>query len=72
MPKRPLRPKEPLILWWMPVVAILAPVVWAAWTAATADDDSLRKALEALIWPGAALYGGAVAVLWAGWKIELE
>jgi hypothetical protein len=72
MPKRPPRPKEPLILWWMPVVAVLAPIVWAAWTAASADGDSVKEALEALIWPGVALYAGAVALLWAGWKIELE
>jgi hypothetical protein len=72
MPKPSPRPKEPLILWWMPVVAIAAPVLWAAWTAASTDGSSLGEALEALIWPGIALYTGAVALLWAGWKIELE
>ena len=64
--------KEPLILWWMPFVALLAPLVWAAWVAASADGDASREALSALVWPGAALYLGSVAVLWAGWKIELE
>ena len=62
-------PKEPLILWWMPVVAVLAPVVWAAWRAAS---EGVGDGLVALAWPGIALYAGAVAVLWAGWKIELE
>ncbi|HXH22389.1 MAG TPA: hypothetical protein VNN10_10185 [Dehalococcoidia bacterium] len=64
--------REPLVLWWMPLVALLAPLIWAAWTAASADGDAFGEALEALLWPGAALYLGALAVLWAGWKIELE
>lgn len=72
MPKRPPRPKEPLILWWMPLVALIAPLLWAAWTAATSDANSLEAAVKALLWPGIALYGGALAVLWGGWKIELE
>jgi hypothetical protein len=72
MPKRPPRPKEPFILWWMPIVAILAPVIWAAWTGASADNDGLKEALVALAWPGVALYFGALALLWGGWKIELE
>ncbi len=70
--ENPPEPKEPLILWWMPIVALLAPLIWAAWEAASADNDAAGAALSALLWPGAALYLGAVAVLWAGWKIELE
>ncbi len=72
MPKKPPRPKEPLILWWMPVVAIAAPIVWAAWAGVSADSDALGDALFALLWPGVALYFGALALLWCGWKIELE
>lgn len=65
-------PKERLILWWMPIVALLAPLVWAAWEAASADSGALKAGLEAMVWPGVALYLGAIAVLWAGWKLELE
>ena len=61
--------REPLILWWMPVVALIAPLIWAAWTAVR---DGAGDGLVALAWPGLALYFGSVAVLWAGWKIELE
>ncbi len=64
--------KEPLILWWMPTVALLAPVIFAAWEAVSAEDGALRDAAIALIWPGVLLYFGTVAVLWAGWKIDLE
>lgn len=63
---------EPLIFWWMPVLALLAPLVLAAWKAATADADGLEKGAIAFVWPGVLLYLGAVAVLWAGWKIDLE
>ena len=56
----------------MPVVAIVAPLIWAAWIGASSDSDAIEKALFALIWPGVALYFGALALLWGGWKIELE
>jgi len=64
--------KEPLLLWWMPLLALAAPVIFAAWAAASADGNAAGSALTALVWPGVALYFGALAVLWAGWKIELE
>jgi hypothetical protein len=63
---------EALILWWMPIVALLAPIVFAAWKGASANSDALGSGAWALLWPGVALYLGAVALLWAGWKIELE
>jgi hypothetical protein len=65
----PVEPAEPLILWWMPLVALAAPLIWAAWKAVS---DGAGDGLLALLWPGVALYLGSVAVLWAGWKIELE
>jgi hypothetical protein len=64
--------REPLLLWWMPVVALLAPLLFAGWQGVSADGDALGQAAVALVWPGAPLYLGALAVLWAGWKIELE
>jgi hypothetical protein len=64
--------REPVILWWMPVVALLAPVIWAAWKAMSADQDALDEALLALVWPGVLLYFGTVAILWGGWKLDLE
>jgi hypothetical protein len=66
------RAAEPLILWWMPIVSLAAPAVFAAWKAVSADGDAVGEALMALLWPGVALYFGALAVLWGGWKIELE
>ncbi len=66
------QPKEPLLPWWMPALALVAPLTYAAWRAVTADAGGLEEALVALLWPGVLLYLGGVAVLWAGWKIELE
>ncbi len=56
----------------MPIVALLAPLAWAAWSGLSADSGGLGEALRSLLWPGVALYFGAIAVLWAGWKIDLE
>ncbi len=64
--------REPLIVWWMPVVSLLAPLLFAAWSGVSAEDHALRSGLTALVWPGIGFYLGALAVLWAGWKIELE
>jgi hypothetical protein len=66
------KPKEPLILWWMPVVALLAPLAWAFWRGVSADSSAVEAALIALVWPGVLFYGGALIVLWGGWKIDLE
>ena len=64
--------KEPLLLWWMPVVALTAPLAFAAWEGVNAASSPLREVAWALVWPGLLLYAGAVTLLWAGWKIELE
>ena len=64
--------KEPLILWWMPVLALIAPLVAAAWLGVSADDDALGDAAFGLIWPGVPAYFATLAVFWLGWKIELE
>ena len=63
---------EPFILWWMPLVALIAPAVLAAWQGASADSDDLRDALIAFFWPGVLLYLATLVVLWGGWKIDLE
>ena len=66
------QPTEPLLPWWMLALALVAPLAYAAWRAVTADAGGLEEGLVALLWPGVLLYLGGVAVLWAGWKIELE
>src|SRR3989304_2202439 len=40
---------EAIILWWMPLLALLAPLVFAAWKGASADDDALREAVPAFL-----------------------
>jgi hypothetical protein len=63
---------EPLLLWWMPVLALVAPVIAAAWLGVSADEDALGKAAFGLIWPGVPAYFATLAVFWLGWKVELE
>jgi hypothetical protein len=64
--------KEPLVLWWMPALALVAPLISAAWFGVSAEDDALGKAAFALLWPGVPAYFATLAVFWLGWKIELE
>ena len=66
------RKNEPLVLWWMPVVALVGPVIASIWFGANAEDGALGEAAFALIWPGLPIYLVTLAVLWGGWKIELE
>ncbi len=61
--------KEPLILWWMPVLSVLGPLGYAAWEAVS---SGIGDAVVGFFWPGVLFYLGTMAVLWAGWKIELE
>lgn len=64
--------REPLLLWWMPVLALLAPIISAAWLGVSADSDALREAAIGLAWPGIPAYFATLAVFWLGWKVELE
>ena len=69
---RASKPEDPFILWWMPIVALLAPLIWAAWEGVSADSDAFGDFAFALVWPGVVLYFGTLVLLWAGWKIDLE
>jgi len=64
--------KEPLILWWMPLLALISPLIAAAWLGVSADEDALGKAAFGLVWPGVPAYFATLAVFWLGWKIELD
>ena len=57
---------------WMLLLALTAPLGYAAFHAFTGDDSSLRAFSEAVLWPGAPIYAIAVVVVWAGWALELE
>ncbi len=63
---------EPLLLWWMPALALVAPIISAAWFGVSADSDALNDAAIGLAWPGIPAYFATLAVFWLGWKVELE
>jgi hypothetical protein len=69
---QPAEHKDPFVLWWMPVLALIAPIVAAAWKGATADSDVAKEVLIGIVWPGLPLYFGLLAIFVAAWKIELE
>ena len=71
-PVAPQHVDEPLIPWWMFVVALVAPLISGAWHGATTDAEVGHAILSGLIWPGLPLYFGLIAIFWAAWKIELE
>jgi len=56
----------------MPALALLAPIVAAAWLGVSADDGALGEAAFGLIWPGIPAYFATLAVFWLGWKVDLE
>ena len=64
--------REPLLLWWMPALAIVAPIISAAWFGVSADSNALREGAIGLAWPGIPAYFATLAVFWLGWKVELE
>jgi hypothetical protein len=64
--------KDPWVQWWMPVLAVIAPAVSAAWKGATADSGALKEALLGFAWPGLPLYFGLLIIFIAAYKIELE
>jgi hypothetical protein len=66
------KPDEPLIQRWMPALALLAPLISAAWFGVSADSDALGKAAFGLVWPGLPAYVATLAVFVLAWKIELE
>ena len=58
--------------WWMPAIALLAPIGFGVYRAFAGQDGAGAEFLRALLWPGAALYVVALAIVWAGWTLELE
>ena len=54
------------------MIALLAPLLFAAWRAVSVDSDVVEKTVVAFFWPGIGLYAATLAVLWGGWKIDLE
>jgi RsiW-degrading membrane proteinase PrsW (M82 family) len=56
----------------MPVAALLAPAGYAVFRAFVGEEGAVEELTRALLWPGVIIYVVAVAVLWAGWALELE
>ena len=56
----------------MPAAALIAPLGYGVFRAFVGDDGAAAELGRAVVWPGILIYVVAVAVLWAGWALELE
>lgn len=60
------------LAWWMPALALLAPLGFGVFRAFVGDDGAATEFGRALWWPGAAIYAVTLVIVWAGWTLELE
>ncbi|MGB2693752.1 MAG: hypothetical protein WBD55_01040 [Dehalococcoidia bacterium] len=73
--RRPLLKREDLLLTlWATVLGLAAAVAFAAYRAVNASDDASKLAefVANLAWPGVLIFVGIAAVVWAGWKANID
>lgn len=73
---QPARSQWPLLVGMVSAAFVIAAAV-AAWRAVGVDapaslSDRLTTFATSLLWPGAAIFVGALVVMWAGWKFDLD
>jgi len=61
---------------WSGLLALAGTAAFAAWRAAAADAEGTGDRLAAfgsnLLWPGVLIFFGLAAMVWMGWKINLD
>ncbi len=71
--RRPLITREDLLLLCSAaVLGFAGAAAFAAYRAVSADGDALSAFAENLAWPGALIFLGVAAVVWLGWKANLD
>jgi hypothetical protein len=75
--RRPLLSREDLLLlFWSLVLGLAAAAAFGAYRAISASDEDTAGRLgefgTALFWPGALIIAGIAAVVWLGWKANLD
>ncbi|MEX2237164.1 MAG: hypothetical protein WEB00_06495 [Dehalococcoidia bacterium] len=55
----------------MPLAGLTLALGWAAWDASR-GADAAASFLEALAWPGLAIFAVTTFVVWLAWKVDLE
>lgn len=69
---REVADREPPVLWWMPLPGVLLAAGWATWQAIQDADSSVMAFVEALAWPGLAIFAVTTLAVWLAWKVEFE
>ncbi len=63
---------QPALTWWLPLPGIALALVWAAYQAVSADEPDTAPLLDALVWPGAAIFVITTVTAYFGWRLDLD
>ena len=65
-----------LLLMWSVVLGLVVASAFAAYRAVSASDadaaDRLAEFAMNLLWPGVLIFAGVAAVVWFGWKANID
>lgn len=71
--------REPQLSWADVVLIVAAALLglaaasaFGAYQAVNGDNSALRDFAVNLVWPGGLIFAGVAAVVWFGWKANLE
>ena len=74
--RRFLSREDLLLLFWSAVLGLAAAAAFGAFRAVSAEDEDVGGRLTAfgmnLLWPGVLIFAGVAAVVWMGWKANLD
>ena len=54
------------------LLGLAAASAFGAYQAVNGDDSALRDFAVNLVWPGGIIFAGVAAVVWFGWKANLD
>jgi len=63
---------QPTLTWWLPLPGIALAITWAGYVAVSAPQPGLDALLQALLWPGAAIFVIGTLVTFFGWRLDLD
>ena len=74
--RRFLNPGDFLLFFWCVVLGLAAAGAFSAYRAVSASGEDVTGRLAEfgmnLVWPGVLIFGGVGAVVWFGWKANID